>query len=134
MPLLAGMLVDHHVALARASAAAAAAGATPAGGGAPGAAAPAAGPGSLPIGARGRSGSATGGGAGTGAAALPQVGPEPNAILEDVEFDFPDPQTKAKVCQALRGNEVARRLLEVGTARPASRVFSAGVLTGTCML
>lgn len=40
------------------------------------------------------------------------MGPEPNSILEDVEFDFPDPQTKAKVCQALRGNEVARRLLE----------------------
>ncbi|KXZ51837.1 hypothetical protein GPECTOR_11g276 [Gonium pectorale] len=99
LPVLAATSMDHHIAGVRAGMAAAkAAAAAGAGGGA---------------GVSGGAAGGTGGGAVGGAAAgAPPAGPEPNAIVEEVELEFPDAATKARVYQALRSNEVARRLLQ----------------------
>ncbi|KAG2491041.1 hypothetical protein HYH03_010488 [Edaphochlamys debaryana] len=87
LPLLAAALVDSHAAAVKAA------------------------------GAGGGGGAA---GAGPAASAAPfgpnlltsPVGPEPAALQEEAEVEFPDAGTKTRVCGALRGNEVARRLMQ----------------------
>ncbi|GIL63751.1 hypothetical protein Vafri_17765 [Volvox africanus] len=99
LPLAAALQVDHYIATVEAAATAAKAAAGTATGMAAGSA-----------------GAAPGAGAVGGSAAAPagtaQVGPEANAIVDEVEVEFPDQTTKGRIYHVLRSNEVGRRLLQ----------------------
>ncbi|PNH12298.1 hypothetical protein TSOC_000779 [Tetrabaena socialis] len=108
---MAALTVDHHIATTMAAAAAAVAAAA--------------------AGAAGASAAAAGGsGAGAGAAGLP----DPNSIVDDVEVNFPDTETKARVWQALRSNEVARRLLETFALERLARSDYLAAAKALCLL
>ncbi|PNH00694.1 hypothetical protein TSOC_013467, partial [Tetrabaena socialis] len=111
LPVMAALTVDHHIATTMAAAAAAVAAAA--------------------AGAAGASAAAAGGsGAGAGAAGLP----DPNSIVDDVEVNFPDTETKARVWQALRSNEVARRLLETFALERLARSDYLAAAKALCLL